>query len=67
VIDRPELVISGLVIAGTPWVVTGVILTSPILLGDDDAGGAGVGGIRSGRGGVLGVHFAVDNPSFGEV
>lgn len=49
-----------------PCAIAGVILKSTFLPGDD-TGDPGVGGIRSGRGGVLGVHFAADGPSFGEV
>ena len=47
--------------------IAGVILKSTFLLGDNGTGGPGVEGIRSGRGGVLGVHFAVDDPSVGGV
>ena len=47
--------------------VAGVILKSTFLPGDDDSGGPGVGGIRSGRGDVFGVHFAIGDPSFGGV
>ena len=67
VIDNPELAASGLTIVEDPCVIAGVILKSTFLPGGDGAGGPGVEGIRSGRGGVLGVHFAVDDPSFGEV
>ena len=45
----------------------GVILTSTRLSGDNDCGDPAVGGICSGRGGVLGTHFAVGDPSFGGV
>jgi len=48
-------------------VIASDILKSTFLPGDDDTGGPEVGGIRSGRGGVLGVHFAVNDPSFGGV
>ena len=47
--------------------MAGVILESTFLPGVDDVGNLGAGGIRSGRGGVLGVHFTVGNPSFGGV
>ena len=47
--------------------IAGVILKSIFLPGDDNTGDPWVEGIRSGRGGVLGVHFATDVPSFGEV
>lgn len=50
-----------------PCVMTGVILASTFLPGDDDGGDPGVGGMRSGRGGVLGVHFVLGDPSFVEV
>lgn len=67
VIDNPELVISGPTTVLYPGVAAGVAFKSIFLLGDDDMGDTEVAGIRSGRGGVLGVHFTVDNPSFGEV
>ena len=44
-----------------------VVLRSTFLLVDDDIGNPGTGAIRSGRGGVLGVHFTVNGPSFGGV
>lgn len=55
-----------------PWIVkdagviAGVILKSTFL-SVDDTGDPEVEGIRSDRGGVLGVHLAVNNPSFGGV
>ena len=56
---------SGLTIAKDPCAIPGDVLTSALLSGDNDGGDSVVGGIRSGRGGVLGVHFAIGDPSFG--
>ena len=64
--DRPELFVSCPAIFEDPGTI-GVILTSTFLSGDNDGGDPVVGGIRSGRGGVLGVHFASGDPSFGGV
>ena len=59
--------VSGLTVVEDPCVIVGVILKSIFLLGDGGNSDPGVGGIRSGRGGVLGFHFATGDPSFGEV
>jgi len=48
-------------------VIADVTLKSAFFPGDEETGGSGVEGIRSGRGGVLGVHFPTGDPSFGGV
>lgn len=53
--------------AEDPCAIAGVILKSTFIPGDDDNGNPGVGGIRSGRGGVLGVHFTICDSSLGGV
>jgi hypothetical protein len=65
VIDKPELLVSGLATVEGLCGMAGVILKFTFLPGDDGSADAGLEGIRSDRGGVLGVHFAVDSPSFG--
>lgn len=45
----------------------GDVFTPTLLPGDNDGGDPVVGGIRSGRGAILGVHFATGDPSFGGV
>jgi hypothetical protein len=47
--------------------VAGATLKSSFLPEDDSTGDSEVEGIRSGRGGVLGFHFATGDPSFGGV
>lgn len=47
--------------------MAGVILKSIFLPEDNGTGDPDVEGMRSDRGGVLGVHFAVDSPSNGVV
>ena len=58
---------SGLIKVEDPCVISDVTLKSAFFPGDEETGGSGVEGIRSGCGGVLGVHFPTGDPSFGGV